>query len=301
LIEARPTPGASASALATVEPDRPTARRMVADAWRWRSVIPRVGIRVTLKGVGGTKLGPGWMVLRPALGIFGMSLLFGKVLSTPSQGLPYLVFMLVGMHAWMLFERPAHWAVRSFDVYRRLVRNMYMPLILVPLSAAIPALLESCVIGAFALGALAYFSIVDGTSYLQIGPELLIALAGYVLAMALALSIGMWLSVLNAYARDVRIIFIYVLRIWIFVTPVVYPITQLPGAWKDLAYFNPITAPVLMVKYGVLGLGSVPLHAIVASLTTLVVTGVSGVWFLSRKAPTVLNRQPAMLDDEDDM
>jgi lipopolysaccharide transport system permease protein len=285
--------------LATVEPDRVTARRMVADAWRWRSLIPRLGIRVTIKGVGGTILGPGWMVLRPALGIFGMSLLFGKVLSTPSQGLPYLIFMLIGAHAWLMFERPAHWGVRSFDTYRRVARNLYMPLIIVPLSAVIPALLESCVIASFALLTLLYFWIADGTLYLQFGPEMLVALLGYAMALGLAVSISLWLSVLNAYARDVRITFIYVLRIWIFLTPVIYPVSQLPGILQDLAYLNPVTAPVLMVKWGLLGIGSVPMHSVLVSVVSLVVLAVSGAWFFARKAPGVLNRQPADLDDED--
>jgi lipopolysaccharide transport system permease protein len=290
---------ASEPALATVETERPTVRRMVADAWRWRRLIPRLGIRVTIKGVGGTILGPGWMILRPAIGIFGMSLLFGRVLNTPSQGLPYLIFMLVGAHAWMLFERPAHWGVRSFDVYRRVVRNLYMPLILVPLAAIVPALLESCVIGTFAAATLLYFWIADGTLYLQLGPELLVAVAGYVMALGLALAISLWLSVLNAYARDVRITFIYILRIWIFVTPVIYPVSQLPSGFQPIAYLNPMTAPVEMVKWGLLGVGSVPLHAIVSSVASLVILGVGGAWFFTRLAPNVLNRQPADLDDED--
>jgi lipopolysaccharide transport system permease protein len=273
---------------------------MIADAWRWRRLIPRLGIRVTIKGVGGTMLGPGWMVLRPAFGIFGMSLLFGKVLSAPSQGLPYLIFMLVGAHAWIMFERPAHWGVRSFDTYRRVARNLYMPLIIVPLAAVIPALLESTVIGSFAVLTILYFWIFEGTLYVQVGPEMLVALLGYLMALSLAVSVSIWLSVLNAYARDVRIVFIYVLRIWIFITPVIYPLSQLPGAFQELAYLNPVTAPVLMVKWGLLGIGSVPLHSIVSSVVSLVVLSVSGSWFFARKAPGVLNRQPPGLDDEDD-
>jgi lipopolysaccharide transport system permease protein len=240
-------------------------------------------------------------LLRPAIGIFGMALLFGKVLNAPSQGLPYLIFVLFGAHAWIAFERPAFWAVRSFDVYRRLARNLYMPLILVPLSAVLPALIEGCVIGVFAAGVLVYFSIADGTLYLQVGPEMIVALAGYVLATTLAVSLGLWMSVLNAYARDVRIIFIYVLRIWMFITPVIYPVTTLPGAWQTIAHYNPASAPVLMVKWGLLGVGSVPLHSILITIGTIVVVGLGGVCFFARQAPTLLDRQPPDLDDEDEM
>ncbi len=286
---------------ASVTLDRPTGRRMVADAWRWRALLPRIGIRVTIKGFSGTKLGRAWLILRPAMGIFGMALLFGKVFNAPSQGLPYLLFLLVGSHVWMSFERPAFWAVRSFDVYRRLARNVYLPLILIPLAAIVPALIEMSVIGAFATGVLVYFSIADATLYLQIGPQLLVGVLGYAMAISLAISIGLWVSVLNAYARDVRIIFIYVLRIWMFVTPVIYPPTTLPGTWATIAQYNPVTAPVLMVKWGLLGIGSVPLHSLATTVATILVVGSSGVWFFARAAPTLLDRQPPDLDDEDEM
>ena len=291
---------AAAAPLASVALDRPSTRRMLADAWHWRHLIPRIGVRVTLKSRSGTILGPGWMVLRPALNMFGMSLVFGGVLATPSQGLPYLVFMLFGTHAWMLFDRAGHWTVRAFDTYRRVARSMYMPLLLIPLAAAVPALLESCVLGSFALLALIGYSIADGHSYLQFGPELLVGLAGYVLSFGLALAMGFWLSALNARARDVRIIFIYVLRIWMFVTPVVYPLSEMHGVFATLAYWNPVTAPVLMVKWGLLGVGSVPAHALIISLTTFVVVGVSGVWFFTKMAPTTLMVQPVMGGDDDD-
>jgi lipopolysaccharide transport system permease protein len=229
-----------------------------------------------------------------------MALLFGRVLNAPSEGLPYLVFVLFGVHAWMAFERPAFWAVRSFDVYRRLARNLYMPLILIPISALVPALIEMCVIGGFAAGVLAYFSITDGTSYLQIGPATLLAPVGYALGLLLAQSVGMWLAVLNAYARDVRIIFIYVLRVWMFITPVVYPITQLTGVLRTLAEYNPVTPPVTIVKWALLGIGEFPWDMLWVTLVWLVVVGMSGLWFFARQAPTLLSRQPAGTFDDDE-
>ena len=286
---------------AEVELERPTVGQMVREAWVWRSLIPRIGIRVTIKGISGTYLGRAWLVLRPALMVFGMAFLFGRVLNAPSQGVPYLVFLFIGFGAWMAFERSIFWAVRSFDVYRRLVRNMYLPLVLIPVSAGIPAFIEFSVIGLFTAGTLAYFAMADGQLYLQLGPQTLLGATGYLLAYLTAISLGMWLAVLNAYARDVRITFVFILRIWLYVTPVIYPLTALPSGLQTVAELNPVVAPVLLVKWGLLGVGGVPLHSFVATAVWIVVVGGSGLWFLTNRAPTVLSRQPpGMGDDEDE-
>jgi lipopolysaccharide transport system permease protein len=125
-------PPADAVPEAVLREHRPRVREMVAGAWRHRSLIPRIGIRVIVKGYAGTKLGRTWLVLRPVLSIFAMALLFGAVLNAPSNGVPYVLFLLLGMIAWMSFERVLFWATRSFDVYRRLARNLEFPLLLVP-------------------------------------------------------------------------------------------------------------------------------------------------------------------------
>src|SRR3954453_15388772 len=100
-------------------PSRMGVWEMVRETWASRPIIPRLGIRVTVKGYSSTRLGRSWLVARPGMSVFGMGLPFGGVLGTPSQGLPYLVFFLTGTHAWMTFDRLALWMVRSFNVYRR--------------------------------------------------------------------------------------------------------------------------------------------------------------------------------------
>jgi lipopolysaccharide transport system permease protein len=280
---------------------RPSLWEMAADTWRQRRLIPRVGVRITVKGFAGTKLGRAWLVLRPVITIFGMALLFGAVLDTPSQGLPYLVFLLVGMHAWMAFERTAFWAVRSFDSYRRVARRFHFPLLVVPTAAFIPAGIEWVVLGLIALTTLLVFSFADGTLYLEIAPALILAPIGYVLASVVGYVVGgLWLAPLNALARDVRIVFRFVLQPWLFVTPVVYPSDQLPSNLQFLATINPVAAPVEMVRYGVFGVGGVDLAALAVSLGTVVLGGLGGLWYFTHMAPDLLSRQPDVGEDDED-
>jgi lipopolysaccharide transport system permease protein len=280
---------------------RPGPVELLTDTWRHRALIPRIGIRVIVKGYSGAKLGRFWLIARPALNIFGMALIFGAVLKAPSSGIPYPLFLLVGMLAWMTFERFAFWATRSFDVYRRLARSLSFPLLLIPTASGMAAAIEFAIISSFIALASLFYLAFDGRFYLQLGPGLLFAVAGFALAVAHAWAIGLWTSALNARARDVRIVFRYVLMIWMYVTPVLYPPSALPAALSFLATVNPIAAPVEMVKHGLLDAGTVELDAVAISLGWLVMIAASGLWFFARSAPTLLRLQPPGVDDEDDL
>lgn len=282
--------------------DRLGVGRMLREAWQSRALLPRLGVRTIVKGTAGTKIGRGWLVLRPAISIFGMALLFGAVLSVTSDGLPYIIFLLVGTHAWMMFDRTAFWAVRSFDAFRRPARSLNFPLLLIPLTAVIAMSIEATVIGSFAALTVLWFLITDGHLYVVPDGWLVVAICGYVLALLVGLSLGIWLAVLNAKTRDVRIIFrTIVLRMWMFITPVLYPLTQLPAGWRWLGIVNPVTAPVLMVKRGLLGTGDIPLTALGATIGWIVVVGGTGLMFFASQGPGVLrSRMPAAEEDEEE-
>jgi lipopolysaccharide transport system permease protein len=284
----------------TVRDHRPGPVGLLADTWRHRALIPRVGIRVIVKGYSGAKLGRFWLVARPVLNIFAMGLLFGAVLSAPSAGRPYLLFLLVGMIAWMSFERFAFWATRSFDIYRRLAHNLAFPLLIVPTAGGMAAAIEFIVLSCLLVVIVLYYLVADGTTYLNFGPELLVAVAGFVLTLALAWSVGLWTSALNAYARDVRIVFRYVLMVWMYITPVLYAVSALPEALKFVATVNPLAAPVEMVKHGLIDAGSVKAPALAWSLGWLAVLAGSGLWFFARVAPGLLRAQPLVAEDEEE-
>ena len=151
--------------------------------WEARRLVPLVGSRVLIKGYAGTKLGRAWLVLRPGVTVLSMTLLFGAVLGAPSNGVPYPIFLLTGLLAWLTFDRFVFWAVRSFDVYGRLIRNFAFPLLLVPTASGFAASVEFTIFVGFILIATCVFWAVDGVVYLQFGPELLLAVAGVLLCV----------------------------------------------------------------------------------------------------------------------
>ena len=144
------------------------------------------------------------------------------------------------------------------------------------------------------------FWVADGIIYLQFGPELALAAAGVILCVSVAWSIGLWLAPLNARWRDVRILTRYVLMLWMYLTPVLYPLSALPSWMSFLAVLNPVAAPVELVKEGLIGAGDVRPEALAVTLATIAVVGGAGLWFFSVSAPGAVRRVAGFSGEDDE-
>lgn len=284
LVETAPPSLAEADRPQVVVRDaRDTIRSLVAHAWAERHLAPRLGVRVLVKRIAGTKLGLSWLVIRPLMETVGMTLLFGGLLQVPAPGpVPYFLFVLAGLTGWRLFERTVFFQTRSFDLYRKMMKEVAFPLLLIPLAAAAFPAVEIAVYLLVFVGSMLVFLLVDGQLYLQLDTTALIA--GFALLITSALGMGLWTSVLNAKARDVRLGIRYVLQFWLFLTPVVYPLSALPKAYEWIAAVNPMTAPIELVKSGLLNIGNVRPDDLLLSVCFAAVMLASGLWFYAREA-----------------
>ncbi len=262
---------------------RDTVRSSIRHAWAERHLAPRLGVRVLVKRIAGTKLGLSWLVIRPVMETVGMTLLFGGLLQVPAPGpVPYFLFVLAGLTGWRLFERTVYFQTRSFDLYRKMMKGVAFPLLLIPIAAAaFPAVEIAVYLLVFVVSVLV-FLLVDGQLYLQI--DTLALIAGFALIITSAFGLGFWTSVLNAKARDVRLGIRYVLQFWLFLTPVVYPLSALPKAYEWIAAVNPMTAPIELVKSGLLNVGNVRPDDLLLSVCFAAVMLASGLWFYAREA-----------------
>jgi lipopolysaccharide transport system permease protein len=265
-----------------IEPAGVGRRAAAREFWRSRRLIRYFGGKLVEKVTVRSRLGVLWIPLRPLLTVATRALVFGGVLNAPSEGLPYFLFFLTGMAVWDVFDRTLFWATRSIELNARLLRKMYFPRLLLPASALVPAALDFAVYCVLVVLAIAGFSIADGHGYLQVAPALLIAAAGLVLIAAMAVGFGLLLSVLGAFTRDVRFSLSYVLGFWFFLTPVVYPVSAIPAAFRDLAAMNPLSAPIEMVRNGLYGTGQVQPGAVVVACVTAAVALAIGFLFFSR-------------------
>ncbi len=288
-------------ASATLVPATQGIGESLRDAWRGRQLLRPLGMRFLLKRVQGTKLGYFWLLFRPFMDSLGKALLFGGVLKVKSGGgTPYYLFLLCGLLTWRGFDRGLLYSARSFSLYRKMMKTFRFPLILVPLSGLTYPAFEVAIYWLVFLGAIVFYWVTTGHMWLEGFPQLLLVIPGLALLGLVTMGFVLWVSVLNAKARDVRQVMRFVMQPWLFITPVLYSAGKVPASLHWLVVVNPLTAPVELVKSGLIGAGKVDPAAILSSVVIGGVLFVSGLWHFNREAAKAIDAQYGMDDDEDD-
>lgn len=281
-VAALPAPGRARGPVRVIEPRRATIHAQLLESWRYRGLVGHYGRRFVGKRYARTWLGWVWLPLRPVLALAAKVFVFGGLLGVPSGHVPYLIFFIVAMGAWQLFTETTYWATRSLELNRRELRHLHVPRLVPLVAAVVPSFVEYLIYTGIGVCALLYYLVVDGTLYLRVGPQLLVAVLGLVLIMALGLGVGLWTSTFAVRARDIRFGLGYVMSFWFFLTPVIYPLDVIPAKYRLIASLNPVTAPVEMVRYGLLGIGDVTRQTFGLTVGVIVVLFVGGLWFFGK-------------------
>lgn len=281
---------AAATPIRIIEPRHPGLRYRLREVWTYRRLIPFFAKQYIRKRYVNTYLGWWWLPLRPVLEVGSRVILFGALLQVPSEGVPYLLFLLVGQATWQLFAGGLYWATRSTELNKKFLSRIYVPRLILLLPSIAVELLELGIYLVIIALVFAYYGVADGELYLRLEPELLLALAGLAMVAALALAFGLFTSVYGAQSRDMRFTLARTIGFWMFVTPVLYPVSIVPEQYQTLIALNPVTAPVEIVKWAVLGVGEVQPLAVAVSLATIAIVSVAGMrFFFSSEAAAVDN------------
>jgi ABC-type polysaccharide/polyol phosphate export permease len=300
-VEAEPEPTANPNAVEIAD-YVPSLRESLVEAWRARRLVWVIAKTVLVAYFSKYRLGPTWLLLQTFLGVVGYSLIFGGGVFNvrAPNGMPYFLFMMVGMMGWQLFQSTLIVSARSFLRLRSLVKQVHIPLILVPIAGSAQALIRFSLYLIAYLIAIIYYWATKGRIYAQLQPKYLaLSIGGLFLCVAFAWGISLWTAPLVAHTRDVRMVLRYATPFWMFITPVLYPIDHLHGKTRLVAELNPISSPVEMAKVGLIGAGSVRVYAALWSVGLITAVFASGVWFMNRFGQKIVGLQ-SDFDDEDE-
>jgi lipopolysaccharide transport system permease protein len=272
--ESLPRVDAHRHGLRAIETPTPSIRRWLLELGRFRPAIGYFLIAFMRKRTGRTLLGYLWLFIPVLLPIFLNTLVFGGILDvTIENGVPYFLYILVASSIWGVFAETAYYSTRSLEITRSTLSKSYMPR-LVPWFAAISLPLTAFVIfGLLGIGTIVYFVLSRGKLYLVLEPVTLLAPVAVVMALAIGLAVGTWFSPTAPRARDVRRTAGYVLSVWYFLTPVIYPIEKIPSDYRFLAELNPVTAPVELFKTALINTGDVTTTGLIAWAAAVVIVG----------------------------
>jgi lipopolysaccharide transport system permease protein len=256
----------------------PGVRHWLPEVWRFRSAIGYFLIAFMRKRTGRTLLGYFWLFIPVLLPLLMSTLVFGGILNVKIEnGVPYFVYILVASSIWGVFAQTAYFSTRSLEITRSDLSKMYIPRMVPWFSAMSLPLTTFFVFGLVGVGAIVYFLLTRGKFYLVIEPVTLLAPVAVAMVVAFGLACGLWFSPVAPRARDVRRTAGYVLSMWYLITPVIYPIEQIPSDYRFLAELNPVTAPVELFKTALINIGDVTTTGLLSWAVGLVIIGGLGV------------------------
>lgn len=208
------------------------------EIWRFRELFYTFAWRDIKLRYKQTALGVAWVLFQPLISTVIFTVFFGNFANIPSQGLPYPVFVLLGLVFWGFFSTSLSHAANSFIENEQLVKKIYFPREILPLSTLVTAGIDFLIAFLMLLIFLIYFQL--PLNILFIG----IVLLSTLITMLTSAGLGLFLSSVNIKYRDVRYILPFFLQLLIFVTPVIYPVTIVRPSFQYILALNPMTGVI---------------------------------------------------------
>lgn len=194
-----------------------------------------------------TLIGAAWAVLQPLAMVIAFSLVLGLLIRVDTGDVPYPLFVYSGLLVYTFFQGAVTSSSGSMVQSANLVTKVYFPRLIIPIAAVGGRLVDLAIASAILIGMALWYG-VSVTAGLLMVPVLI------ALVTLLSLGIGIWSSAVNVKYRDVAVVVPVVLQIWLYASPIIYPITLIPSEWRWLYSLNPMVGIVENFRAAVLGL-----------------------------------------------
>jgi lipopolysaccharide transport system permease protein len=221
-------------------------------------------------------LGVAWAILQPALTVLIFTIIFGVFARFQSDGgLPYPLFVLAGVLPWTYFAEALRRSVTGLVTNSELVRKIYFPRLVIPLAGVGSPIADFGFGLLLLLVLMVWYSVAPGWSLLTL-PLWTFA------ALALALSLGLWLSPLNVHYRDITHTIPFVIQVWMFATPIAYPLSMIPQKWRTVYSLNPMVGIIEGFRWSLLDTAQPDLRAVAISIALITVSLLAGLIYFRR-------------------
>lgn len=234
------------------------------DLWAYRELLLFLTWRDVKVRYKQTAMGAAWAIIQPLFIVLIFAVFFGLLVGVPTEGMPYLVFYYCGLLPWTFFANAVSQSSLSLVNNANLINKVYFPRTLIPTAAVGSGLIDLLISSAILMGLVVYYRMGMTLSVLML--PVLIALT-----VLLSLGLGIWLAALTVKYRDVRHALPFVLQLWMFLTPIIYPLEVVPAKWRWLMFFNPLTGIVEGMRAALTGRGFDWSALSLAALATLLI------------------------------
>ena len=241
------------------------------EVWQYRDLIALFTRKNFVLIYKQTILGPAWIVLNPLISSIIYAVVFGGIAGIETEGVPTMLFYLCSNALWIFFSSCVSNNAAAFTANANVFGKVYFPRLTVPVSNVLSAIIHFAVQMILVLGVLAYYMI-QGVVHPNWAAWLLVPVVLLQLGI-LGLGTGIIVSSLTTKYRDLAILVTFGVQLWMYATPIVYPLSQLgDGLIRTILMINPVTMPVELFRYAVLGSGAVePLFWLLSWVVTILI------------------------------
>ena len=244
------------------------------ELWEYRELLVSFFTRDVKIRYKQTVLGFLWAIIQPLFLMVVFSLFFGRLAQIPSDGIPYPLFSFAALIPWTLFAEGLTRSSTSMVNNANIMTKVYFPRLIMPISGILSPLVDFIIAFVVLLLMMAYYGFV---------PTIAIVLLPLFILLALmtSLAVGLWLSALNVKYRDFQYTIPFIIQIWLFVSPVVYPASMIPQQWQFLYALNPMSGVIEGFRWALLGTNP-PEAMILISVGVVVFLLVGGLFYFKR-------------------
>lgn len=259
----------------------------LAELWRYRDLIALFVRRDFVATYKQTILGPLWFLIQPLFSTIVFTVIFGKIAKIPTDGLPPMLFYMAGIVSWNYFSTCMTNTANTFVANASIFGKVYFPRLTVPVSVIVVNLATFAIQFVLFLCFLFYFILrgapIHPTPWILLTPFLMLQMG------ILGLGIGIIVSSLTTKYRDLTFVVAFGTQLWMYATPIVYPMSQIPEKWQWLYALNPMAVVVETFRSAFLGGAAVRFDFLALSAGMTVVIFCIGILLFSRIEKTFMD------------
>lgn len=244
--------------------------------WRYRELLFILAWRDVQLRYKQAGLGIAWAIIQPLFAVAIFTVIFGRFAKFPSGNVPYSVFAFAGILMFTYFSEATRRASAGLVTDAELIRKIYFPRLIMPLGAVVSPLIDFAFAFVVFLGLMFWFGVALTWKILLL-PFVLI------IAMLLALAMGLWLGPVNVRYRDVTHAIPFVLQVWMYASPIIYPLSIVPEKWQALYSLNPLVGIIEAFRWVTLDTPAPDFVSIGVSFMAILVLLAGGLVYFRRR------------------
>ncbi|MEP6808726.1 MAG: ABC transporter permease [Chthoniobacterales bacterium] len=262
----------------------------VSALWEFRDLLLLLVRRDFVARYQQTALGPAWAIVQPLVMTLVFTLVFGKFAGISTDGLPPILFYLSSLLTWNYHVQTVTLSAGTFTTNADLFRKVYFPRLIVPLSVALSNLIGLAIQAALFGTFWCYYKFfTPAGAHFGIGVTVLLFPLLLLLVAAVGVGSGLIIAASTAKYRDLQHVLPLVVQVWLYLTPVIYPLSQVPARWQWAVALNPVAPLVEMTRYLLLGHGEIHLGQFLYSVVAAICLLLLGIMSFQRTERTFID------------